>query len=135
MAIDALVGLPLFAPVQGIANAVGNTVVADCRRAANVVFHLRNIGTATLSAGAWAFEGSVDSTDGTDGTWFTVAVVRTNANTVETALSSPGTAAGAGYADQAHLSRDVRRLCGLTPRALLASRSADWHGDGAVVRV
>lgn len=44
-------------------------------------------------------------------------------------------AAGAGYADQAHLSRDVRLLCGLTPRGLLASRSADWHGDGAVVRV
>lgn len=44
-------------------------------------------------------------------------------------------AAGAGYADQAHLSRDVRRLCGLTPRALLACRSADWHGDGAVVAV
>ena len=33
-----------------------------------------------------------------------------------------GLAAGAGYADQAHLSREVRSLSGLTPSALLAER-------------
>lgn len=30
------------------------------------------------------FEGSLDSTNGTDGTWFTVQAVRSNANTIET---------------------------------------------------
>ena len=31
----------------------------------------------------------------------------------------------AGYADQPHLTREVRRLSGLTPAALLASRSSN----------
>jgi AraC-like DNA-binding protein len=34
-------------------------------------------------------------------------------------------AARAGYADQAHLSREVRALSGLTPAALLAERRGD----------
>lgn len=43
----------------------------------------------------------------------------------ETRPSSLGTlAAEAGYADQAHLSREVRELTGLTPVALLDERSA-----------
>lgn len=33
-------------------------------------------------------------------------------------------AAGAGYADQAHLSREVRRLCGLTPSEVIAEIAA-----------
>ena len=36
--------------------------------------------------------------------------------------SLAGLAARAGYADQAHLSREVRALSGLTPTALLAER-------------
>lgn len=45
---------------------------------------------------------------------------------VSLAMRAPGLAAlaaAAGYADQAHLSRDVRALTGLTPRAYFAGRS------------
>ncbi|HET6503320.1 MAG TPA: helix-turn-helix domain-containing protein [Amycolatopsis sp.] len=45
----------------------------------------------------------------------------------ESAAARPATlalrAAGAGYADQAHLAREVRELTGLTPSALLRERS------------
>lgn len=78
--------------------AVGNTVVADVRRASNVVFHVKNTGTATLSAGTFVFEGSVDSTNGTDGTWFWIQAVRSNANTIETTIALSGLWAWAWYA-------------------------------------
>jgi AraC-like DNA-binding protein len=38
------------------------------------------------------------------------------------ALAAAG--AGAGYADQAHLTREVRRFTGLTPAQLLSQRRA-----------
>ncbi|EOM77551.1 AraC family transcriptional regulator [Rhodococcus rhodnii LMG 5362] len=34
----------------------------------------------------------------------------------------------AGYADQAHLSRESRRIAAMTPTDLLASEAPDWHG-------
>ena len=40
----------------------------------------------------------MDSTNGTDGTWFAIQAVRTNANTIETSIALSGIAAGAGYA-------------------------------------
>lgn len=57
---------------------------------------------------------------------------------MESARSRPGLglaalAAGAGYADQAHLARDSRRLAGMTPTTLLASMAPIWHGTGSVV--
>lgn len=39
----------------------------------------------------------------------------------------------AGYSDQAHLSRECRRISTLTPTALLASQAPDWHGEAAIV--
>ncbi|GAA0365093.1 helix-turn-helix domain-containing protein [Actinoallomurus spadix] len=42
--------------------------------------------------------------------------------------SLAGLAAAAGYADQAHLSREVRALAGLTPSGLLAERRASGGG-------
>lgn len=45
--------------------------------------------------------------------------------------SLAGLAAAAGYADQAHLSREVRALAGLTPAALLAERARSGTGAGA----
>lgn len=42
-------------------------------------------------------------------------------------------AATTGYADQAHLARDARRLAGMTPSVLLASSAPAWHGAGSVV--
>lgn len=37
-------------------------------------------------------------------------------------------AAEAGYADQAHLSRECRTISGQTPTQLLAGQAPDWHG-------
>jgi methylphosphotriester-DNA--protein-cysteine methyltransferase len=39
----------------------------------------------------------------------------------------------AGYADQAHLTREVRRLSGLTPSRLIAERRGRPSGDVATV--
>ncbi|QNG20997.1 helix-turn-helix domain-containing protein [Rhodococcus triatomae] len=39
----------------------------------------------------------------------------------------------AGYSDQAHLTRDCRRITSLTPVSLLASAAPHWHGEGSVV--
>ena len=44
-----------------------------------------------------------------------------------------GLAALAGYSDQAHLSRDCRRISSMTPAELLRSEAPDWHGPGSVV--
>lgn len=84
--------------VEGTATAIGNTIVCDVRRASNVVFHAKNTGTVTLAAGTFVFEASIDSTNGTDGTWFGIQAVRSNANTVETSIALSGIAASAGYA-------------------------------------
>jgi len=84
--------------VTGTATAVGNVVTADVRRASNVVFHVKNTGSVTLAAGTFVFEASIDSTDGTDGTWFGVQAIRSNANTIEAQIALSGMAAGAGYA-------------------------------------
>ena len=58
------------------------------------------------------------------------------------ALAQSGTRAGladlaatAGYSDQAHLSRECRRISSLTPSDLLASEAPDWHGTESVVDV
>lgn len=87
-----------FDPVIGTATTVGNTIVVDVFRASNVVFHVKNTGTTTLSAGTFVFEASLDSTDGTNGTWFSVQAVRSNANTIETSIALSGMAANVGYA-------------------------------------
>jgi len=84
--------------ITGAATAAGNVVTADVRRASNVVFHVKNTGSVTLAAGTFVFEASIDSTDGTDGTWFGVQAIRSNANTIETQIALSGMAAGAGYA-------------------------------------
>ncbi|NED95321.1 helix-turn-helix domain-containing protein [Phytoactinopolyspora alkaliphila] len=39
----------------------------------------------------------------------------------------------AGYADQAHLSHDTRRIAASTPRQLLSSEAPGWHGSESVV--
>ncbi|WP_107986164.1 helix-turn-helix domain-containing protein [Rhodococcus sp. OK519] len=42
-------------------------------------------------------------------------------------------AAESGFSDQAHLSRECRRIASLTPTALLASEAPDWHGEASVL--
>lgn len=86
-----------FPPVVGTATAAGQAIVVDVSRASNVVFHVKNTGTVTLAAGTFVFEASVDSTDGTDGTWFSIQAVRSNANTIENSIALSGMPAGAGY--------------------------------------
>lgn len=84
--------------ITGGTTAIGNTVVADVSRASNIVFHVKNTGSVTLAAGTFVFEASIDSTNGTDGTWYGIQAVRSNANTIETSIALSGIAAAAGYA-------------------------------------
>lgn len=42
-------------------------------------------------------------------------------------------AAESGFSDQAHLSRECRRIASLTPTALLDSEAPDWHGEASVL--
>jgi hypothetical protein len=61
-----------------VANA--GTAFADVRRASNVQMHM--VATTLVGHNA-TFEGSIDSTNGADGNWFGIQVVRSNANTIE----------------------------------------------------
>jgi len=72
---------PALAPqVVGDITAVGQTVSCLVERWSNVVMHMVAAG---LSGHTSVFEGSIDSTDGTDGAWFSIQAVRSNANSVE----------------------------------------------------
>lgn len=82
--------------VTGNLVALNDQVATKVDDASNIIFHFKNTGTVTMVAGIFAFEASLDSTNGTDGTWFPVQAVRTNANTVETATPTPNVAAAAG---------------------------------------
>ncbi|MGV9001915.1 MAG: hypothetical protein ACOH18_03075 [Candidatus Saccharimonadaceae bacterium] len=74
----------------------GVSIVSDVSRASNVVFHVKNTGSATMSAGAFSFEGSIDSSDGTNGTWFGIQAIRSNVNTIETATGTLSLTVNAG---------------------------------------
>lgn len=75
-------GYPL---ITGDITAVSGTVSANVTRTSNIMVHMVATG---LSGHAAVFEGSLNSSDGTDGAWFTVQAVRSNANTVETATGT-----------------------------------------------
>lgn len=85
-----------IAPIVGNIQALNATVFADARRASNIVFHLKNVGTVTMTAGTFVFEASLDSTNGTDGTWFGVQAARSNANTAATSVAITSLAVNAG---------------------------------------
>lgn len=78
--------------------ALANVLAVDVSDASNVMFHVKNTGSVLLAAGTFIFEGSIDSTDGVNGTWFGVQAVRSNANTIETQIALSGIAAAAGFA-------------------------------------
>lgn len=85
----ALVTTPLTASAQ--------TAPVDVSLAGNVTVQLKNTGTATMSTGTFVFEASVDSTNGSDGTWVTIQGVRSDGNTIESQFAAAGApAAGAG---------------------------------------
>lgn len=82
-----------FTPVDMAVSAIqatANTPVANATAFANVgqVSNIMAYVTGTFAAMNCTFEGSLDSTNGTDGTWFTIQAVRTNANTIETATGN-----------------------------------------------
>ena len=87
-----------ISPIVGDIALVNTTVFADARRASNIVFHLKNVGTVTMVAGTFVFEASLDSTNGTDGTWFSVQAARSNANTAATSVAITSLAVNAGDA-------------------------------------
>ena len=70
--------------VTGDITAIGGTVYADVNRYSNVMAYCYG----TFSAINCTFEGSLDSTNGTDGNWFQIQAVRSSANTVATTTGS-----------------------------------------------
>jgi hypothetical protein len=74
-----------FDLVSGTITGNGQTVFADVRRASNVMFMMN---TGALAGHNVSFEGSIDSTNGTDGVWFAIQAVRSNANTIETSTGA-----------------------------------------------
>lgn len=66
--------------VSGNITAVGQSVACEVSRASNVVVALS---TAALAGHNCTFEGSLDSTNGTDGNWFQVLTVRSNSNYID----------------------------------------------------
>lgn len=69
-----------YTATTGNITANGQTVFVECTRFSNLMIHC----TGTFSTVNVTFEGSLNSTNGTDGNWFTVQAVRSNANTIET---------------------------------------------------
>lgn len=70
--------------VTGSITANGQTVFMDTARTSNITIHC----SGTFSTVSVVFEGSLDSTNGTNGNWFGVQAVRTNANTIETSTGN-----------------------------------------------
>lgn len=79
----------------GLVN-VNEQMAIDVSQAGTLVVHVKNYGTVAMLAGAFAFEGSIDSTNGTDGTWFPVQMARTSDGTVETSSGVLNIGVGAG---------------------------------------
>lgn len=66
--------------------ANAQTFPIDVNTVSNIMAHCKI--SPSVSGHNATFEGSLDSTNGTDGTWFTVQAVRSNANTIETATGA-----------------------------------------------
>lgn len=66
--------------ITGNITANGQTVFAKCERFSNLMAHC----AGTFSNVNVAFEGSINSSNGSDGNWFAVQAIRSNANTIET---------------------------------------------------
>jgi hypothetical protein len=70
-----------FVLVQSNITANAQTSFCDVSRASNVMISMV---AASLVGHNVTFEGSIDSTDGSNGNWFGIQVIRSNANTIET---------------------------------------------------
>lgn len=76
-------------------SAAANLVAVDVTDCSNVVFGLKNTGSAAMAAGVFIFEASLNSTDGVDGDWVPVQAVRSDSNVIETGRAASSLAAGA----------------------------------------
>ena len=81
----------------GNITANGQTVFTPTDRASNVTVHIKG-GVTAGAGGNFVFEGSLDSTNGMDGTWFGLQFGRTNANTIETGTGVLALAVNTGTA-------------------------------------
>lgn len=116
-----------FPPISGALTTSGNTLVANVTDASNLILHIKNTGSAAMAAGAFVFEGSVDSTDGSDGTWFSIQSVRTDSNTIETGRAASSLAAGAAQAYAWELSVNAIRWFRVRCTATLTTNAiATW---------
>lgn len=77
----------------GNITTIGNTVACDVTRAGSLMAYV--IGTFTTAN--CIFEGSLDSTNGSDGNWFGIQASRSNANTIETTTGNLSAAPAYGW--------------------------------------
>jgi hypothetical protein len=109
----------LYELVTGNITANAQTVFCQVDRASNVMLHM--VATSLVGHNV-TFEGSINSTNGTDGAWFGIQVVRSNANTIETTTGV--LAATPAYAWEA----SVNGLSFIRVRATAhTSGTAAWH--------
>lgn len=83
-------GYPL---ATGNITSAASTVPINVARVSNVMVYV----AGTFTGVNFAFEGSLNSTNGTDGNWFAIQAVRSNANTIETASGVLGAAPAYGW--------------------------------------
>jgi len=77
-----------YATVTGNVTSASSTVPINAERFSNLMVHC----TGTFAGANCTFEGSLNSTNGTDGAWFSVQAIRSNANTIETSTGVLGAA-------------------------------------------
>jgi hypothetical protein len=108
-----------YASTTGSIAAINGQVAVNVARVSNVMIQMRV--PSAVAGHNCTFEGSLNSTNGTDGNWFTIQAVRSNANTIETATGA--LAATPAYAWEC----SVNGLNWFRVRATAhTSGSADW---------
>jgi hypothetical protein len=75
-----------YVSTTGTISAVNGQVALNVARVSNVMVQMRV--PSAVAGHNGSFEGSLNSTNGTDGNWFAIQAVRSNANTVETATGA-----------------------------------------------
>jgi hypothetical protein len=82
-----------YTAATGNITANAQTITADVTQVSNLMVHC----FGTFAGSNVTFEGSLNSTNGTDGNWFGIQAVRTNANTVEATTGVLGAAPAYGW--------------------------------------
>lgn len=85
-----------FPITSGVIGSAGSQVAVDVSLTSNVTVTLKNEGAAPTTAGVVVFEGSINSTDGSNGDWFQIPGVRTDLSGIyESSRAASSLAAGA----------------------------------------